>query len=129
MDSNNTIIDYSFLSGADLAFVGDACYGLYIREYVVKKGITKLYELHNECINYVNKEGQSKIITELIPKLTEKELAIYKRGRNHKYKDKSKEYIEASGFEALIGYLYLTKQQDRLDEVISQSIQIIEKKD
>lgn len=117
------------LTGADLAYVGDACYELYIREYVLNKGITKLWELHSECVKYVSRAGQNYIIKNLLVELSEEEVSIFKRGRNYNYKDKSAEYVNASGFEALIGYLYLKKDNERLEYILKKSISLIETKE
>lgn len=117
---------YKLLNGGDLAFIGDAYLELCIRKYILDKGITSLSSLHNECVKYVSRTSQYKIIKKLIDELTEEEIEIFKRGRNYNYKDKSLEYVNASGFEALIGYLYLTKNEDRLNFIIKRSIQIVE---
>lgn len=120
---------YELLSGADFAYVGDACYELMIRNYVLHTGKTKLVELHEMSVKYVSKTAQSKIILKLMPELTEEEIDIFKRGRNYKYKKNDSEYINASGFEALIGYLYLKQEKERLDYIVSRAIEIIEKKE
>ena len=86
-------MDYNLLSGADLAFIGDAYFELYIRNYVLHKGVTKLNKLHNECVKYVSRDSQYKIISNLINELSEEELNIFKRGRNYDYKTKTVEYI------------------------------------
>ena len=117
---------YQLLNGGDLAFIGDAYLELRIRKYVLDKGITSLHNLHNECVKYVSRDSQYKIINVLYDELDEEEKDIFKRGRNHKYKDTSKEYINASGYEALIGYLYLLERHERLDYLIKKSIEIIE---
>lgn len=116
----------SLLTGADLAFIGDAYYELYIRDYVLNKGITNLNKLHKTSVSFVSRDAQSKIIQTLLPELTIEETDIYKRGRNYNYKTKTQAYINASGFEALIGYLYLIKNNNRLEEVLKKSILIIE---
>lgn len=116
------------LSGADLAFIGDAFYELYIRTYMINKGITNLDKLHNETVAYVSRDGQSYIIEKLLPELSSEELDIYKRGRNYNYKVKTKAYINASGFEAVIGYLYLLNENERLEMIINKAIRIIEEK-
>ncbi len=117
---------YKLLNGGDLAFIGDAYLEIRIRKYVLDKGITSLAKLHNECVKYVSRTSQYKIIQNLMNELNEEELEIFKRGRNYNYKDKSQEYVNASGYEALIGYLYLNKINDRLDYLIQKSISIIE---
>lgn len=120
-------MNIDLMNGADLAFIGDACYELYIRNYVLNKGITKLLDLHKSSVKYVSKTAQCKIIRTLIDELTEEEVNIFKRGRNYKYKKNDAEYINASGFEALIGYLYLKQNKERLEYIISKAIEIIEK--
>ncbi|MBQ7277263.1 MAG: Mini-ribonuclease 3 [Bacilli bacterium] len=118
--------DYKLLNGAVLAFIGDAYYEERIRRYCLDKGITNLGKLHDECVKYVSRTSQYKIIQSLI--LDEEEMEIFKRGRNHNYKDSSVEYINASGFEAVIGYLYLLERFERLDEIINKAIDIINNK-
>lgn len=122
------MIKPNLLTGADLAFIGDAYYELYIREYILNKGITKLHKLHTESIKYVSSDAQYKIITELMGELTNEEIDIFKRGRNYNYKTKTDAYINASGFEALLGYLYLTRNSKRLNEIVGKAIYIIEGK-
>ena len=122
-------MNYDLLTGADLAFIGDAYYELYIRNYVLHKGFTKLNELHNNCVKYVSRTSQNKIILSLMDELTEEEQTIFKRGRNYNYKNTDAEYVNASGFEALIGYLYLKQLNERLEYLILKSIEIIEKKE
>ena len=115
------------LNGGDLAFMGDAYYELCIREYLLKKGITSLYKLHDECVRYVSAKAQYKIIVNLMDELSEEEVNIFKRGRNYSYKNKTCEYVNASGFEALIGYLYLKNEKDRLSYLVTKAIEIIER--
>lgn len=122
-------MNYDLLSGADLAFIGDAYYELYIRNYILHKGYTKLRDLHTHCVKYVSRTSQNKIIQNLLPELTEEEVVIFKRGRNYDYKNKDNEYVNASGYEALIGYLYLKQNNERLQYIISKSIEIIETKE
>jgi ribonuclease-3 family protein len=117
------------LTGADLAFIGDAYYELYIRTYIINQGITNLEKLHKKTVSYVSRDAQSYIIEHLIPVLSIEEIDIYKRGRNYNYKTKTHAYITASGFEALIGYLYLTEELNRLEEILKKAIAIIEDKE
>ena len=119
-------MDPKLLSGGDLAFMGDAYYEMVIREHVMSKGITSLYKLHDECVKYVSRDAQYKIIKILFEELDEEEKEIFRRGRNYNYKVKTLEYIHASGFEAVIGYLYLLKRFERLEEIINRAISIIE---
>ena len=119
------------LNGADLAFVGDAYYELQIRLYLLEKGITNPNKLHKMTVLYVSASAHSKIVKALRESFTEEEEGIFKRGRNFNYKHSRKnlkmdEYLASSGFEAVIGYLYLKNKNDRLDEIIKLSIKIIE---
>lgn len=120
------MMNVKLLSGGDLAFIGDAYYELYIRKYLLNKGITHLAKLHNETVKYVSKDAQLKIITKLMSELTKEEEEIFKRGRNYNYKDHSEAYLNASGFEAVIGYLYLSEANSRLDHLIKRSIEVVE---
>lgn len=117
-------------NGQSLAYIGDAIYELRVREYLLSKGYGLVKKLHNEAIKYTNALSQSKIIDHLMDKLTEEEIDYYKRGRNasstHKPKNASlNDYRKATGFESLIGYLYLIKNFDRMDELINLSIDFI----
>lgn len=126
-------IDYKMMNGADLAFLGDAYYELKIREYLLSKGITKNKELKEKSVNYVSATAHHKIMLEInkLDVLTEEETLIYKRGRNNAPKNHRKnldlnEYLSSTGLEAIIGYLYLKKDFDRLNYFIDLSIKIIE---
>ncbi len=114
------------LTGADLAYIGDAYYELYIRNYVLMKGFTKPSDLHKETVKYVSRDNQYKISLALASHMNDEEKNIFKRGRNYNYKQKTMEYINASGFEAVIGYLYLLKKEERLEKIINLAIEIIE---
>lgn len=109
-----------------LAYLGDAIYEVYVRNYLINKGIAKVEELQREAIKYVSAKSQSKILTYLIDNnyLSCDEIEIVKRGRNYKRDSHPKNtdivtYKLSTGFEALIGYLYLDKKQARLDEIMS----------
>lgn len=119
------------LNGADLAFVGDAYYELQIRMYLLEKGITNPNKLHKQATNYVSASAHSKIIKVIREMFTEDEENIFKRGRNYNYKHNRKnlkmdEYLASSGFEAVIGYLFLKDNKERLKQIIEKSIKIIE---
>lgn len=98
--------------------MGDAYYEVYIREYLIKKGLTNLDKLHKATLNFVSRTAQMKIYNQIMPKLSEEELSICKRGRNYHFKERSEEYLIASGLEALIGYLYLLGKTERLEELM-----------
>lgn len=120
------MIDYKKLNGGDLAFFGDAYYTMYIRKYLLDKGHTHLNDLHDETVKYVSRYAQANIVNNILNDLSVEEMDIYKRGRNYNYKTKTDEYLKSSGFEALIGYLYLNKEYQRLEEIILKGIKIIE---
>lgn len=105
------------------AYLGDAVYELYIREYLIKKGIKNVNALQKATIEYVSAKAQSEILSRLIDGniLTEEEIDIVKRGRNaHSHSSKTTDittYKRSTGLECLIGYLYLN-DKNRLDEVM-----------
>lgn len=106
-----------------LAYIGDAVYDLIIRTLFVEKGNSPAKKLHRQTIRFVKAAAQAKLILAIQEDLTEKELAIFKRGRNAKSSSVAKnadvhDYRNATGFEALCGYLYLSKQLDRVIELI-----------
>lgn len=120
----------SQLSGATLAYIGDAIYEVLVREYLINKGYQKVNNLHKEAIKYTSAVGQNVAIDHIKNDLTENELSIFKRGRNSSGDRKAKnatisEYRQATGLEALFGYLYLEKKFDRiydlLDKIINES--------
>jgi ribonuclease-3 family protein len=124
------VLQYSSLV---LAYMGDAVYEKSIREYVVKQGVCKNGALHKKSIKYVSANGQSYAVKMLEEKLTEDELDVVRRGRNANPHSSAKnadivDYKYATGFEALIGYLYLTEQLDRMEEIINMTIEIINNK-
>ncbi len=111
--------DYKSMGALSLAFAGDAVYELFIRQYILSKGDAKVKTLHNDCVRLVNADFQAAAMDMLLPHLTEEETAVFKRGRNahagHTPKNKSEAiYHKSTGFEALIGYLYLKKEYERL---------------
>lgn len=121
------------LNGANLAFIGDAFYELFIRKYLLNQNITSQNDLHRQCVKYVSAEGHNRIVAELEKTFTEEELVIFKRGRNHKYTIsrknlKKSEYLNSSGFEAVLGYLYLRGNIARAEEIATQAIAVIEEK-
>lgn len=127
-------VNYQQLNGAALAYLGDAVYEIAIRHYILTTGHTNPNQLHNAAVKFVGAKGQAKIIKTWIDQddiLTEEEIAIYKRGRNHKANTKAKnasiqDYRQATGFEALMGWLYLSGETDRLETLIQAGIQLIE---
>lgn len=125
----------NLLNGANLAFIGDAYYELAIRRHLIEKGLTNQNDLHKECVKYVSAKAHSMIYKKMEEEgfLESSEVEIFKRGRNHSYHIQRKnldysEYVVSSGFEAVVGYLYLMELNDRLQEVIDFSIKVIEDK-
>ena len=119
------------MNGAMLAFVGDAYYDLKIREMLIKSGINKANRFHKCAVFYVSAKAQASVLYEWIDKgiLTESELEIVRRGRNAKTGAVPKNtdviiYRHSTAFEALIGYLYLKEEFERLDELILEAIEI-----
>ena len=109
------------MNGLSLAYIGDAYFEIMVRQYLLEKGITKVNELHKEAIKYTSGEAQARFIDEFFKDniLSETEIDIYKKGRNsatsHRKNLSNAEYQKATGFEALIGYLYESKDLERLD--------------
>ncbi len=107
-----------------LAFLGDAVYSLWVRERLVRSGAGKAAEFQRAASKIVSARGQSAFLENVLPLLTEEETEIFKRGRNAKKPTKSKsataaEYNRSTGFEAVLGFLYLTGQTARIEELLS----------
>lgn len=108
-----------------LAYLGDTIYEDYIREYLIRKGISNVNDLQKESIKYVSAKAQCLILKRLINDnfFSDEELSIIKRARNHKSVSHPKNcdivtYRYATGFEALIGYLKLEGNIERIEEII-----------
>ncbi|WP_122645947.1 Mini-ribonuclease 3 [Enterococcus mediterraneensis] len=121
--------DYKQLNGLALAYVGDAVYEVYIRDYLVSQGQTRPNQLHKMATHYVSAKAQAQLIHEMMEEdiLTEEEELYYRRGRNSKSYTSAKNadittYRISTGFEALMGYLHLTNQEDRLNELVEWCI-------
>ena len=111
--------DVRAYSPLTLAYIGDGIYELVIRSVVVERANRSANDLHKKTTRYVKAPAQSAMIEALLPELTEEEEAVYRRGRNAKSYTTAKnasvaDYRRATGFEALMGYLYLTGQIDRI---------------
>ncbi len=110
-------------SGLAFAYVGDSVYDLIIRTMVVSKGNTRPNKYHKDAIRFVNAKAQTEIMGKIKEYLTEEEATIFRRGRNSKTISPAKnqslhDYRIATGFEALVGYLYLSGKMDRIMELI-----------
>ena len=120
---NKEIEEVNQMSPLTWAYVGDCVYELYIRTKLVDTTKLKPHELHIKSVKYVKAKAQAETLKKLETILTEEEKEIVRRGRNtqthHIAKNASMhDYKYATAFEALIGYLYLTKQDDRLFEIM-----------
>jgi ribonuclease-3 family protein len=117
------------LSSLALAFVGDAVFNLFVRTKLVGNG-KKVKDLHNDCVKFVKASSQAKIIRKIEGYLTEKEKTVFKTARNAKVNTVPKtaditDYHYSTGYEALLGYLYLTGQNDRLNKILLASYELI----
>lgn len=118
-------MDTKEINVISLAYLGDSVYELYVREYLLKKGIAKVDQLMHESINYVSAKSQASILRMLIDNnyLTSSEYDVVNRGKNYKRASHPKNtdiitYKMSTGFEALIGFLYL-EDRIRLNEIIN----------
>ena len=116
-------MEINMLSPLTWAYVGDAVYELYIRTNLVNNTKLKPHKLHIESIKYVKAKAQAEILKKLEETLSEEEKDIVRRGRNAENHHIPKnaepaDYMYSTAFEGLIGYLYLTKQDERLKEIL-----------
>lgn len=126
-----TDTDPSQYSPLALAYLGDAVYELIVRERVLKEGNRQVGKLHKESTRYVNAGAQADLIMKIEDALTDEEKAIYKRGRNSNAHAAPKNqdviaYRKATGFEALIGWLYLRGDMDRIFDLLDMAEQEFE---
>lgn len=110
-----------------LAYIGDGIYDLVIRTVVVNRGNTQANKLHRKTSSLVKAAAQSAMMDELLEILTQEELSVYKRGRNAKSATMAKnatmtDYRKATGFEALMGYLYLDNQWERMVYLMKEGL-------
>ncbi len=122
--------DVRELSSLSLAFIGDSVYELFVRTKILQGGSRPANELHKIAVGYVKAKAQSIAMHNILDGLTEDEVAIYKRGRNTHIHTVPKnadmnEYRQATGLEALVGYLYITGQTTRLDEILEAAFAAI----
>lgn len=115
-----------------LAYMGDAVYEVYVREYLLKEGQVRPNQLHQYAISFVSAKAQANAVHYLLEsvELTDEELAVIRRGRNAKSGSVPKNtsvatYKYSTGFEALLGYLHLNGEINRLEELIGLSINYI----
>ena len=124
-------VDIKEYSPLALAYIGDAVYELIIRSLVLNEGNRQVQKMHKRTSSMVQASAQARSITALNDRLTEEEHAVYKRGRNAKSMSPAKnqsvsDYHKATGFEALMGYLYLKKEWKRMLELIKAGLDALE---
>jgi ribonuclease-3 family protein len=120
--------DYSPLV---LAYIGDCVYDLIIKSMVINEGNRHVNKLHEETSGYVQASAQSRMMRAMQPCLNEEEHAIYRRGRNSRTVTPAKnqtvtDYRRATGFEALVGYLYFRREYARLMELVKIGLESLE---
>lgn len=116
-------VDVNSYSPLTLAYIGDSIYDLIIKSLVINQGNRQVNKLHKETSMYVQASTQSLMMRAMQEELTEEEHAVYKRGRNAKSVSPAKnqsitDYRRATGFEALLGYLYLKKEWKRMLDLV-----------
>lgn len=126
-------IDEKQLNSLALAYMGDAVLEIYVRRHLLYRGKVRPNHLHREATKYVSAKGQAKVVHVLIEEdfFTAEEFAVMKRGRNAKSGTIPKNtdvqtYRYSTGFEAVLGYLYLAGKEERLEEIINASFSIVE---
>ena len=121
--------DIRTYSPLTLAYIGDAIFDVVIRSILVNKGNTAVNKLHQRASAVVKATTQAKMAAVLMDDFTEEEADWYRRGRNSKPHTKAKnattmDYLEATGFEAVMGYLYLAGDMDRICELVHRGIEL-----
>lgn len=126
-------VDPKLLNGLALAYMGDAVYEQAIRKHLIYTGKTKPNRLHVAATTYVSAKAQAYLVEQMMEQnlLNEEEMDYYRRGRNAKSHSKAKNadsmtYSKSTGFESLIGFLYLTEQVEKVDALIVWCIREIE---
>ena len=116
-----------------LAYLGDAVFEVIVREKIVRERPGDVNRSHHTAVKYVSAAGQALAARNMVAEnfLTDEELAIYKRARNHRSMSRPqhadpKEYKIATGFEALLGYLYLSDDRQRLREIAAEAVRIVD---
>ena len=124
---NKELSEVNMLSPLVWAYVGDSVYEMFIRTNLVNNSNAKPHKLHLESIKYVKAKAQAETLEKIFDRLTAKEREIVRRGRNTENHHVAKnanvaDYAYSTEFEALIGYLYLTHQDERLEEILNMCI-------
>lgn len=124
-------IDSREIQPSVLAYIGDSVYELYARCHVAARSAAQSGKMHKKTIGYVSAESQAYAIRNLLPELDEEETGYFTRGKNSNPPTRSKnaspaDYMYATGFEALIGFLFLENRSDRLEYIINRTFEIID---
>ena len=127
-------VDVNSYSSLILAYIGDSIYDLIIKSLVINQGNRQVNKLHKETSMYVQASTQSLMMRAMQEELTEEEHAVYKRGRNAKSVSPAKnqsitDYRRATGFEALLGYLYLKKEWKRMLDLVKIGLDSLKEKE
>ena len=114
-----------------LAYIGDSVYELYSRCHVSEYTASNSGRMHKKNVRYVSAQAQSRAIGAILPELSEEEAGYFRRGRNSNSPTMSKnaapaDYMNATGFETLLGYLFLDNREDRLDYIINRAFEVID---
>lgn len=122
--SKEQIPEINTLSPLTLAFIGDSVYEMFIRTKILSMGNRPANELHKIAVGYVKAKAQAQAAHKILDLLTDQELQIYKRGRNTNIHTVPKnadmvDYRHATALEALVGYLYIKREEDRLEEILN----------
>ena len=116
-------VDIHTLSPLALAFVGDGVYSLMVRERLLAQANRPVGDLHRLAVAEVRAEAQAAAIKRILPVLTEQEEAVFKRGRNAHTARSGADYHNATGLEALFGWLYLSDQIDRVRKLFALCVE------
>lgn len=116
-----------------LAYIGDSVYEMIIRTIIVNEGNMQVNKMHKKAKDFAKASGQAEMYYAIEALLSEEELNIYKRGRNAKSTTKAKnatlnDYKTATGFEAVVGYLYLKKEYTRLLDLVAEGVKVCQNK-
>ncbi len=122
--------DPRMMNTTSLAFLGDAVYEVYIRNHVMESGQVNANRLHSMAVKYVRAQSQASVLKQMLGGfLTEEETALAKRARNHRSSSSPRhadpvDYKLATAFEALIGYLYLKRDEERAREIMAEAVRL-----
>lgn len=130
MKRMNTAFQPQHMNTTTLAFLGDAIYETYVRLHIIGRMQAGADRLHRAAVKYVRAESQAEAVKQLLDSLSEEELSLVKRARNKRSATKPKNadpvsYKWATAFEALIGYLYLAGNKERMEEIINAAMESI----